>query len=260
MQRAALLGALLLVTACQTAPHLVPLSPDDPRPLEYLRGVAIGAEQRRALRGRARLAVDGDDGVRIRASQILVMERPAQLRVEVQGLFSQTAAVLASDGERYELFIPQEGRYESGPVDPELLYRVSGIAVAPEVVIDLVLGASIPHEDLIVSEAAATSDGQIQVSLTGPEGELRRRMAFDAEGRLRRLEVREGGRVAWEARFAGYELVDGRPFAHEIVLDVPKAATRAEITLRDVELNPPLPDGVFRLNLPQFQGGAGDGG
>lgn len=260
MPRAAFCVALLLATACQTGPRFTPIPPDDARPLAYLRGVVEGAEQLHALRGRARLAVDSDDGaVRIRASQILVLERPAQLRVEVLGLLSQTELVLASDGSEYQLFVPSERRYRSGPVYPGLLREVSGIGLPPEVIVDLVLGSSLPREDLTLAQAAATPDGRVQVALTDPAGRLRRRMAFDEEGRLRRLEAHEGGRLLFGARFADYREVDGRPFAHEIELVVPEPASRAELSLSDVELNPPLASGIFRLNLPRFQGGAGGG-
>lgn len=261
MRRAALPIALLLAalatlsTGCRTVPRAVPLPPDDARPRDYLRTVVEGAQQLHSLRGRARLAVDNADGsVHIRASQILVLERPAQLRVEVLGLLSQTALVLASDGSEYQLFVPGDGSYQSGPVYPGLLREVSGISLPPDVVVDLVLGSSIPDEDLILTEAAATSDGEIQVALSDAAGRLRRRMAFDDRGHLRRLEAHRDGRLLWGARFERYEPVEGRPFAHEIVLEVPDGESRAELSLSDVELNPPLSADVFRLNLPRFQG------
>jgi outer membrane lipoprotein-sorting protein len=50
--------------------------------------------------------------------------------------------------------------------------------------------------------------------------------------------------------------VDGQPFAHALTLDVAAGDTRAEISLRDVELNPELPPDIFRLRQPA----AGDGG
>jgi len=39
-------------------------------------------------------------------------------------------------------------------------------------------------------------------------------------------------------------------FAHSIVLDVAADGTHVEISLRDVELNPELPPGIFRIRAP----------
>ena len=77
---------------------------------------------RQALRGRARLAVDDAKGrVKVRGRQLLVVERPARLRVEVQGLLDQTVAVLVVDGDRYELFRADDRSYRSGVLPPGLL-------------------------------------------------------------------------------------------------------------------------------------------
>jgi outer membrane lipoprotein-sorting protein len=51
--------------------------------------------------------------------------------------------------------------------------------------------------------------------------------------------------------FADYAPVSGIPFAHTITLFVARGETRAEIQLRDVELNPALPVGVFSVRPPQ---------
>jgi len=95
-----LFAALLAATACRTpAPIAVPLPPDDPRPAALLDAWARAAGERHGLRARARLAVDGADGaLHLRGKQILVLERPAYLRVEILGLLNQTVAVLVTDG------------------------------------------------------------------------------------------------------------------------------------------------------------------
>jgi hypothetical protein len=49
------------------------------------------------------------------------------------------------------------------------------------------------------------------------------------------------------------------PFAHAITLYVAEGETRAEIRLRDVELNPVLPPGIWSVRPPRgaSAGGAG---
>ena len=83
MRRLACLAAgLVAALACATTDaRWLPLPAGDPRPGALLAAWAEAAEQRRALRGRARLAVDAGDGdVRLRGRQLIALERPKQRR------------------------------------------------------------------------------------------------------------------------------------------------------------------------------------
>jgi hypothetical protein len=253
VRRAALLVASLLAAAgCRTLPtELVPLAPGDERPGLLLGALHERAAERRGLRGTARLAVDSDDGaVHIRGSQVLAIERPARLRVEILGFLNQTEAVLVTDAGRYELFVAGERRYESGLVYPGLLWEVARIDLEPYEVVDLVLGAPVPSAGLEISDAFAAHDGGVEFDLVDASGAHSRRLSFDAEGRLRRVRVRERGRDLWEARFDDYATVAGTPFAHEIAVEFSATASRAELSLRQVELNPELPQELFQLQRP----------
>lgn len=262
MSRAALLVALVLATAgCQTPALRRELAADDPRPAALLHAWQEAAGQRRALRGSARLAVDGE-ALHVRARQILVVERPAQLRVEVQGLLSQTLAVLVTDGPRYELFRADDRSFETGEVHAGLLWQVASLALTPEEAIELVLGAPRLAAAARPLRAFEAADGEIGVELGDASGAASERLRFDAQGRLRGLErLAADGSVAWSARFDAYRAVAGQPFAHRIELEAAQPATRAELELSGVELNPELPADIFRLRpsatpeRPAGQGG-----
>jgi hypothetical protein len=252
---AALLASVLLATACQTPAPLLPLSPDDPRPKALLDKWAETARQRRALRGLARLAVDGRDGeVGIRSRQLLVAERPARLRVEVLDFLHRTLAVLVTDGERFELFRADDRSLETGEVHPGLLWEVAHLALPPEQAVGLLLGAPRLDPDLAVAGARRSGEGEFQIDLADAAGRVRQRVAFDAEARLRWLEVREmDGGVAWRARFDDYAAVGASPFAHTVSLDLVREQTHAEISLRSVELNPRLNSEIFQLRIPGLE-------
>jgi hypothetical protein len=261
---AILAAALLTVTACRTpAPAFVRLPADDPRPSTLLASWSQAAEARRGLRGRARLSVDGADGaVRLRGKQIVVLERPARLRVEILGLFDQTVAVLVTDGERFELFRSADRYYQAGPVHPDLLWEQAWIALTPAEAIDLLLGVPAPDPSLRTAAALGDGAGGVRLDLADAEGHVRRRARFDAEGRLRGVEVLDpGGALAWQASFDDYASVGGEPFAHAVSLEVVSGDTRAEISLRDVELNPVLTPELFRLREPgSSEPASGQGG
>ena len=259
MSRAALFVALLLAAAgCRSAPTRLPLAPDDPRPSALIRIWQERASERRALRGSARLAVDGE-GLEVRARQILVVERPSRLRVEVQGLLSQTLAVLVTDGPRYQLFRAEDRSFETGEVHPGLLWRVASLDLTPEEAIDLVLGAPRLDAALAPVRAFEAGDGEIGVELGDGSGRVRERRSFDSEGRLRGVErLAEGGGVAWSARFDDYAPVSGVSLAHAIRLEAGEPAIRAQLVLSGVELNPTLSAELFLLR-PALPAGGPDG-
>jgi hypothetical protein len=259
VNRAALVALLLVAAGCQTAVPRWPLAAGDPRPAALMRAWQEHAAERRSLRGSARLAVDGE-ALHLRARQILVIERPSRLRVEVQGLLSQTLAVLVTDGPRYELFRAEDRSIETGEVHPELLWQVASLALTPEEAIDLVLGAPRVDVSLAPLRAFEAGDGEIGVELGDAAGDVRERRSFDALGRLRRVErLAEAGDVVWSARFDAYEPVSGVPLAHAIRVEATQPATRAELVLSGVELNPTLPADIFHLR-PTASEGRPDGG
>ena len=247
---AALVAGLLLASACRTVVPAVPLPPDDPRPTAFLSRWAELAAERRGLRGIARLAVDAD-AVEIRGKQVLVVERPARLRVEILGFLGQTQAVLVTDGDRFELFRADNGGFESGEVRPGLLWEVAHLALTPAEAVGLLLGVPTLDAALRMVRAERTGEGEIRIDLADASGTLRQRVVFDAEARMREVVMFESdGGVAWRARFDDYAHVGDAPFARKISLDVRAGDTHAEISFRDVEINPDLPDGVFALRKP----------
>lgn len=250
----------LALSACRTPGALRPLPAADPRPGLLLDAFERAALERRALRGRARIDVEGASGLRLSGRQVVVAERPTRLRVEVLGLFDQALVVLTTDGDHFELFRTADLSFEEGPLRPEILWEQARIALRPEEAIGLLLGAPLPEPGLVPVRAEGSEDGSVRVSLAAPGGAERRRLGFDAQGRLLRVEVlAEDGDVEWIAAFGDYAPVGGVPFAHAITLYVAQGDTRAEIRLRDVELNPELPAGVFSIRPPRSAAFGGSG-
>jgi hypothetical protein len=253
VRRILIVAALALsATACRTAATLRPLPAGDPRPRLLLDAFDKATEARHSLRGRARIEVEGATGVQLAGRQILVAERPDRLRIEVLGLFDQSLAVLTTDGDRFELFRSSDLHFEEGELRPELLWEQAQFALRPEEAIPLLLGVPPPEPGLVPLRAEGAKDGTVRVSLATPGGSERRRLDFDAKGQLRRIEVlAPDGELEWSAGFSDYAPVGGIPFAHAIRLYVVAGDTLATIRLRDVELNPELPPGVWSVRPPR---------
>ncbi len=255
---AAVIG--LALPGCQTPAALRPLAPGDPRPALLLDAFERSAQERHALRGRARVDVEGASGLQLFGRQVVVAERPARLRVEVLGLFDQAIAVLTTDGDYFELFRSADLSFEQGPLRPGILWEQARIALRPEEAIGLLLGAPLPEPGLVPVRAEGAEDGSVSVSLAAPGGGERRRLRFDAQGRLLQIDVfGDDGEVEWTAAYADYAPVGSVPFAHVITLHVARGDTRATIRLRDVELNPELPAGVWSIRPPRSAGIGGSG-
>jgi hypothetical protein len=204
------------------------------------------------LRGRARLAVDREDGsIHLRGKQLVLLERPSSLRVEVLGFLNQSHAVLVTDGDRFEVYRVRDHSYESGQVDDRLLWNEAGIFLSPKEAVAVLLGAPAFEPNLSPSRAVRDGEGRIRIDLTDAEGVLRQRVTFDPAGPLRGFELFDTrGEMIWRAQFREYRDVGGVSFAHTISLDVAAGMTHAEISFRDVELNPALSPELFQLRLP----------
>lgn len=253
MKSAALVTALLFfATACATRAPVRPLAPDDPQPRILLENWIENAGERRALRGRARLAVDREDGtIHLRGKQLVLLEKPSSLRVEILGFLNQSQVVLVTDGSRFEVYRAHDHSYDSGQVDDHLLWNEAGISLSPEEAVSVLLGAPTFAPGLSPAGAVRDGDGRIRIDLTDANGVVRQRVTFDPAGPLHGFELFDPrGDTVWTAQFRDYRDVGGISFAHAISLDVAAGTTHAEISFRDVELNPALPAELFQLRPP----------
>ncbi len=247
----ALAAALLLQMGCRTLPAPVErLAVDDPRPRALLEAWTARADEMRSLRGSARVSLEGARGASF-ARQLLALERPARLRVEVLGLLNQRVAVLATDGEHYDLFRSETGAVESGEIRPTLLWEVTGVPLTPEEAVRVLLGA--PRMDLPggeISGAALSTEAAVRFEIRGAEP-FWPTLEFDAEGLLSRYQVVGSDGAYLQVRYHDYRELAGTRFAHRVELDFPASEVHAEVKFRAVELNPVLPESIFQLELPE---------
>jgi len=250
VKRVVIAVALLFgVTACATSIRPQALPAGDPRPRQLLDAWVERAGARERLRALARIAVDGYDGsVRLRGKQLVILERPSRLRVEILGFLNQSLAVIATDGAAFDMFRADDQSYETGVVDERLLWNEARIDLSPEEAVAVLLGIPLFPSKLAPVNAVRDHKGRIRIDLADSRGTVVQRVSFDLVGQLRSLVVfDESGATLWEARFDAYRDVDGSAFAHLVELDVRAGTTHAEISFRNVELNPDLPVGLFRL-------------
>jgi hypothetical protein len=237
---ALLLG--LALAGCRTLPAAEhELAADDPRVGVGVAALRALAAERTGLRASARSSSSGPGGGGF-STQLVLAQRPASLRVEVIGLLQQRILVLATDGERYELYRAEGGLREAGPVHPAVLEEVAGLPVTPDAAVSLLLAAPRPPDGPPL-RASESESGEL--ALHWPEESL----VLDAEGRLAALHFRPDGRDVLHARWSDWRETPGGAFPHRLEVELPEAEGRLALEFRQVELDPELSPELFRLRL-----------
>ena len=130
--------------------------------------------------GRLRVSLRGPD-LRARSAVLIAFARPDALRIEVPGPAGARVVAVTRGGRLMAVF-PAERAYYAGRATPEELEALLGISLAPEEVMDLLLG--VPSPRLRQYEARWGEDLPRRIEATLPDG-----------GRLR-LTVEDAGRGA----------------------------------------------------------------
>ena len=239
--------AWLALSGCRTAPVLTPagyapLALDDPRPALRLASLRELVSARHALRATARVASEGPAGSGF-SNQLLLVERPARLRVEViGGVLQQRVLVLATDGARYELYRAEGPVTEEGTVHAGVLEEVAGLPLTPEAAVRLLLAAPL------------APDAPIETAEQGAKGALRlawpdQTLEFDGAGRLVTLVFHPSDHPVFSARWSDWRPLAAGEFPHRLELDLPETRAHWKLEYRQVELDPALDPALFRLGL-----------
>ena len=242
-------SGLALALACATSrvPAPSPLPASDPRAAALLGSITRDAATRRSLRGIARLAVDAPAGSG-RATQVLVVERPARLRVEVLGLLDQTLALLVTDGARYRLKRSQDLSVEAGPVYEALLRDVAGLGLTPEQAVGVLLGAPF-RADARLERAALLPGDAVRLDLRRDGSFEHEQLDCDVAGNLQRWALLGAdGDVMLEALYGDRRPLGSVSFAYQVELRDPRAEASVRVVWSRVELNPVLPPELFAVS------------
>jgi hypothetical protein len=237
---------VLLLAACATPagpPPLVPVHGEDARVGAWMAAARQTGSERTALRAHVSIRLDSPQG-KGKLNEVILVERPAQLRLETLNLLGQTQTVLVTDGRRFSFF---DGRdFEGGPVEPGLLLQRLGLDLEPEEAVRVLLAAP-----------ALTGEPPDAVFAQGPDRIALfpgQRVRFGADGDLRAVEaLDERGEPRWIAEYRGWRDVDGGRYPLVMHLRFPRTRVDAELELDDVALNPVLAPGLFTLPRTQSE-------
>jgi len=205
-------------------------------------------ETLRSLRSEASIAVMSPERS-AKATQLLIVERPDRLRVEVLSPPGVVFALASANGD-LAAWVRDENRVYRGAATPGNLARYAGIDLQITDAVDILLGGPPRRTVREASVDAEPETGRVRLRQETDSGA---QIVFFAGEPLLPVEVQEiggGGDLLWRAHFDAYQSVGGFALATRIGVDVPGTGQSILVALRDAELNPSLPASVFVLPTP----------
>jgi hypothetical protein len=244
-----LVGAALGGTGCRAPrglPPAISAAPELPSPGRLLARLDDERTRLRGLRTLADSELTGPEG-HFRASEVLLVEPPARLRIEVLSMFG-VAWVLATDGHFLDIYSREEGTVYRGEPNPALLADYLPVPLALEELTELLLGRP-PRREVVASEGVAweqeTGFIRLVLRIAGGGTEI---LWFDAvSGLLMRCEERDAkGALRFDLRIKAYRDVSGALLGSDITI-LAADGVQVRLAYAKSELNPTLPAELFRL-------------
>jgi outer membrane lipoprotein-sorting protein len=248
------LAAALALSGCAALrgrPLSVPAAPIKPVSADVLlasledRSAAI-----RTFRALAEMRYVGPSDS-LAAKQVVVVERPNRLRIEVMSAFG-VSLQMVSDGVRVCAYHRGEQTYFHGRATRQNLARFTRLDLALPDLVDLVIGLP-PHGPSIGHPTFAFEPPLALWRVTtalADHGAFT--LWFDPDRLLptRALAVQPDGKIAYNARFADYRPVSGVEVPRTVRFDLPEQDTKIELKYSNVSLNVELSPGLFYFDPP----------
>lgn len=189
----------------------------------------------------------------------LLIRKPAHLRMIGQyPVVRNMAFDLASDGERFGLYIPSKNRYIVGNSQGGKRSKSALENLRPQHILDalLVEGPEAGREEaaLEVATEAQKSYYIVLILRQGDAGRLllARKLWFEREHlTLARLQILDPeGKVETDARYSSYGEFSGISYPQEIVFERPQDDYGLMLTVTEMKFNQPLQDDKFQMARP----------
>ncbi|MCX8071365.1 MAG: hypothetical protein N3C12_02780 [Candidatus Binatia bacterium] len=219
-----------------------------PDSTEVMAAFAERASFLRSLRAVAKLRYT-DPHERHSARQAIAVARPDKVRVEVASMFG-TAFVLAAHDHRLLAYLPEENTVYQGTASAENVWRYTRVWMPVSTLVEVLLGVPAGGQ----AEAAPCNGQSAQfVCLRQGAGQGGLLVALDARGLPAEVEELGSvdGAVLWRARYLEYSDETTPPAPKHLVIEVPRYRRSVSLQLSDIEVNPPIGDDVFRLDIPR---------
>jgi len=266
--RVGLVVGLVSILGLAGCPHHVRIErPYPPPTAASLRELVRARQQQvRTLNGRVR-ATSWIGGDRVKATVLVLAERPGRLRLEAEVTLQGTVAVLATDGARFAFLDTRHNELRRGPACPANVASLIRIPLAPQDVAAILLGDGPPVAPAASEDDRVTWDGDLGadvLDVPAVSGNGRVHYAIKQLGNRIQIAavtaVAAGSSPIWRVSFEDFTDVRASSDPTAPALSLPETVHFAEATapfdegveihFKDRTLNDPSPPEAFTLNAP----------
>ncbi len=235
---------LLLFGCARPLPPELPIpSRNDSQLLAHLDEVT---SRYQSLQSSARIeVVTGSES--FSASQVLFVQRPAQLRSEILfGPFATPVMSLSADQDHLSVYQPLQGTFAQGSASVANIARYTHMPLRVEDLVGMILMAPprFPFEESSVFRVAA-GDRLVLVAAGG----VVQHFTFDAAGNLLQAAYFLGERLQLQADYSGFD-ARSEGFPQKLRVSMPERQVVATMTFSDSVINVPIPPHNFVLKIP----------
>ena len=181
------------------------------------------------------------------ASQVLFVQRPAQLRSEILfGPFATPVMSLSADQDQLSVYQPLKGTFAQGSASVANIARYTRLPLRVEDLVGMILVAPprFPFEQSSVTRVT-TGDRLVLIATGGVE----QRFTFDAAGNLLQAAYLLGERLQLQADYSGFD-ARAEGFPQKLQVSMPERQVVATMTFSDSVINVPIPAQNFMIKIP----------
>ncbi|BCA79649.1 DUF4292 domain-containing protein [Desulfuromonas sp. AOP6] len=237
---------LTLLASC--APRVIFVPPPMPADIEksLLAQLQDSGGNFQSLRGLAKVHISTQDRS-IRVNQVVLLERPSNLRTEVMGPFGQTYMILVSNKDRLSVYLPHSGEFYEGKPTSENLGKFIRLPFEVEDLVNLFL-YQVPLMNFLHTEVSYTSEGNYRLILYG-ENQYRQVAVFSSDLRLLSSAYFRGAEKLLSVVYSDF--ASGSPaFPHKIGFEIPAGQIQSQVTFSEVDVNIPMAHERFDMTAP----------
>lgn len=213
---------------------------------ELLARVAWAEKQVFSLKGEAKLTVDSPQG-KGSTGLFVAVTHPALIHLEQLDFFGRPQGVLVTDGDRFGLYLAQDGRYLRGPATPANLGRFLPLVMPPAELAAVLLGRAprIPADGLDFRFDDAL--GVFVATLR--RGEVKQTIHVQPPS-YRVVKSTAENLNAYDLTFADLAVFGEATLPKAATLDARGAKTVVELSWKEVEVNQAPDLSLFDLEPP----------
>lgn len=191
-------------------------------------------------------------GSRINLREVIILDTPRSLRFETLGFGGLPILVMAMDGERVFLDSITDRLFLVGRANSQTLARLVGIDLEPEYMVRLLMGKPPLGLELPGSSLSLMNDlKRDSLFLIQDSPPLIQRLLINQKSLgVERGEVYRDGVLLFRFSFQGLRDLKGTQFPYKISIEKP-GILGIHVEYKTVEIGSPLPQDLFRLNIPQ---------